>query len=100
MRSLRRFATPALAVLVALGASGCAGMSFNSGCGMGMSDPMSDGASRLSHATFQRGQVVAQQQAYQRKALMVGGEFNRGNYRKPGSLPVAPSNTSSALCFR
>lgn len=100
MRSIRRFAAPAVAALLALGASGCAGMSFNQGCGVGMGDPMSDGASRLSRATFQRGQVIAQQQAYQRKALMVGAEFNRGNYRKPGSLPVATSAPSSALCFR
>ncbi len=100
MRSLRRFAAPALAVVLALGASGCAGMSFNTGCGMGMGDPMSDGASRLSRASFQRGQVFAQQQAYQRKALMAGTEFSRGNYRKPGSLPVAQAQPSSGLCFR
>lgn len=100
MRSLRRFAAPAVAVLVALGASGCAGMSFNNGCGLGMNDPMADGASRLNRATFQRGQIVAQQQAYQRKAMMIGTEFNRGNYRKPGSLPIATSSPSSALCFR
>jgi membrane protease subunit (stomatin/prohibitin family) len=100
MRSIRRFTAPALAALLALGASGCAGMSFNQGCGVGMNDPMADGASRMSRATFQRGQLVAQQQAYQRKALMIGTEFNRGNYRKPGSLPVATSSPSSALCFR
>lgn len=100
MRSLRRFTAPAVAALLALGASGCAGMSFNNGCGMGMNDPMADGASRLNRATFQRGQVIAQQQAYQRKALMVGGQFNRGSYRKPGSLPVVPTSHSSALCFR
>ena len=101
MRSLRRFAAPALAALLALGASGCAGLSLTPGCGLGMgNDPMADGASRLNRAAFQRGQVFAQQQAYQRKALMVGGEFNRGNYRKPGSVPVAPTSSSSALCFR
>ena len=100
MRSLRRFAAPAVAALLALGASGCAGMTLNSGCGMGMNDPMSDGASRLSRATYQRGQMMGQHQAYQRKALMVGGQFNRGNYRKPGSVPVAPSGPTSPLCFR
>lgn len=100
MRSIRRFTTPALAALLALGASGCAGMNFNTGCGLGMNDPMSDGASRLNRATFQRGQLVAQQQAYQRKALMIGAEFNRGTHRKPGSLPVAQSQPSSGLCFR
>lgn len=101
MRSLRRFTAPAVAALLALGASGCAGMSFNSGCGgMGLNDPMADGASRMNRATFQRGQMMANHQAYQRKALMAGGEFNRGNYRKPGSVPVAPSGSTSALCFR
>jgi hypothetical protein len=100
MRS--RFAAPALAALLALGASGCAGISFNTGCGMGMiSDPMADGASRLNRASFQRSQLIATHQAYQKKALMLGTEFNRGNYRKPGSTPIAPSyNQSSALCFR
>lgn len=99
MRSLRRFTAPALAAVLALGASGCAGMSFNTGCGLGMSDPMSDGASRMNRG-YQFSQVRGQQQAYQQKALMVGGQFNRGNYRKPGSLPVAQSQPASALCFR
>lgn len=99
MPGLRRFAAPALAVLVALGASGCAGMSFNSGCGMSLSDPMADGASRMNRG-YQLSQVRMQHQAYQKKALMIGGEFNRGAYRKPGQAPIAPSNTSSALCFR
>ena len=100
MRSLRRFTAPAVAALLALGASGCAGMSLAPGCAtMGMDDPMADGASRLNRATFQRGQVIAQQQAYQRKAMMVGGNFSRGNYRKPGSLPVAQAS-GSPLCFR
>jgi hypothetical protein len=99
MRS--RFAAPTLAFLLALGASGCAGMSFNTGCGMGMAaDPMADGASRLNRAGFQRSQLIATHQAYQKKALMVGAEFNRGAYRKPGAAPIVPSNASSALCFR
>jgi len=101
MRSPRRFAAPALALLLALGASGCAGLSFNQGCGMGlMNDPMSDGASRLNRATFQRGQMVQTHQAYQQKALMVSGQYQRGHYRKPGQAPIAPSQQSSALCFR
>ena len=70
--TLRRFAAPALAVLVALGASGCAGMSFNTGCGFASVDPMSDGASRMSRG-FQMHQARAQHQAYQHKAMMVSG---------------------------
>ncbi|HYW14356.1 MAG TPA: hypothetical protein VE871_20480 [Longimicrobium sp.] len=99
MPGLRRFAAPALAVLVALGASGCAGMSFNSGCGMGLSDPMADGASRMNRG-YPLSQLRMQHQAAQSKALMAGAQFNRGNYRKPGQTPIAPSSTSSALCFR
>lgn len=98
MPTPRRFAAPALAVLVALGASGCAGLSFNTGCGA-FSDPMVDGASRMNSG-YQVAQVRMQTRAYQQKALMVGGEFNRGSYRKPGQTPIAPSNPSSALCFR
>lgn len=97
--TLRRFAAPALAVLVALGASGCAGMSFNTGCGFASVDPMSDGASRMSRG-FQMHQARAQQQAYQHKAMMVGAQFNRGGIRKPGSLPMAQTTSSSPLCFR
>lgn len=101
MRMSRRFAAPALAVLVALGASGCAGMSFNQGCGMGMmSDPMADGASRMNRATYQRGMIVQTHQAYQKKALMVGGQFQRGQYRKPGEAPLAPAQSSSMMCLR
>lgn len=96
--TLRRFAAPALAVLVALGASGCAGMSFNTGCGFASADPMSDGASRLNRG-FQLHQARAQQQAYQHKAMMVGTQFSRGSIRKPGSLPMAQTS-SSPLCFR
>lgn len=97
--TLRRFAAPALAVLVALGASGCAGMSFNTGCGFASVDPMSDGASRMSRG-FQMHQARAQQQAYQHKAMMGGAQFNRGAVRKPGSLPMAQTASSSPLCFR
>jgi hypothetical protein len=101
MRTLRRFAAPAFAVLVALGASGCAGMSFNQGCGMGMmSDPMADGASRMNRGAFQRGQMVQTHQAYQMKAMSMGGQYQRGHYRKPGQTPIAPAQQSSALCFR
>lgn len=100
MRRISRFAAPALALLLALGASGCAGMSFNTGCGFASVDPMSDGASRMSRG-FQRHQMRAQQQAYQAKALMIGTQFSRGNIRKPGALPIAQNSTSSsALCFR
>jgi hypothetical protein len=44
--------------------------------------------------------MMANHQAYQAKAMMAGAEFNRGNYRKPGSMPVAPAGSTSALCFR
>jgi hypothetical protein len=97
--TLRRFAAPALAVLVALGASGCAGMSFNTGCGFSSVDPMSDGASRMSRG-FQTHQLRAQHQAYQYKATMVSAQFSRGHIRKPGAVPIAKSNSSSPLCFR
>lgn len=99
MPALRRFAAPALAAVLALGASGCAGLSFNSGCGVALSDPMSDGASRMNRG-YQFSQLRVQQQVYQSKALMAGAQFNRGGYRRPGQVPVAASNTSSALCFR
>lgn len=98
--TLRRFAAPALAVLVALGASGCAGMSFNTGCGLSSVDPMSDGASRMSRG-FQVHQARAQHQAYQHKATMVSARFSRGYVRKPGAVPMAQSGASSSpLCFR
>jgi hypothetical protein len=98
--TLRRFAAPALAVLVALGASGCAGISFNQGCGLGSMDPMSDGASRMSRG-FQTHQMRAQHVAYQHKAMMVGSQFNRNSVRKPGSLPLTQTAIpTSALCFR
>ena len=99
MRTLRRFAAPALAVLVALGASGCAGLSFDTGCGFASADPMSDGASRMSRG-FQMHQARAQQQAYQHKAMMIGTQYSRGQIRKPGSVPIAQSTSSSPLCFR
>lgn len=99
MPTLRRFAAPAFAVLLAIGASGCAGMSFTSGCGMGVSDPMVDGASRMSRG-YQFAQLRTQQRAYQNKQMAASASFSRGAYRKPGQVPVAPSNTSSALCFR
>ena len=97
--TLRRFAAPALAVLVALGASGCAGMSFNPGCGFASVDPMADGASRMNRG-FRMHQVRSQHQAYQAKAMMASAQFNRGNIRKPDSLPVAQATSSSPLCLR
>lgn len=97
MRTPRRFAAPALAVLLALGASGCAGLSFNTGCGLGAGDPMADGASRLNRG-FQRHNLVAQQQAFQKKALMAGSQYSR-DIRKPGTAPLAQS-APSAMCFR
>ncbi len=97
--TLRRFAAPALAVLVALGASGCAGMSFNTGCGFASVDPMSDGASRMNRG-FQMHQARAQQQAFQHKAMMAGTQFNRGYIRKPGTVPMAQANSSAPLCVR
>lgn len=99
MRTPRRFAAPALAVLVALGASGCAGLSLNTGCGLASADPMSDGASRMNRG-FQMHQARAQQQAYQHKAMMIGAQYSRASIRKPGSLPIAQSTSSSPLCFR
>ena len=99
MRTVRRFATPALAALVALGASGCAGLSFSPGCGLAAADPMTDGASRLNRG-FQLHQARAQQQALQHKAMMGGAEFNRGAIRKPGSLPIAQTSAPSAFCYR
>lgn len=100
MRTIRRFAAPAFAMLVALGASGCAGLSLNTGCGMGLTDPMVDGASRMNRG-YPIAQMRMQQRAYQAKALSVGGQFSRGAYRKPGQTPPAPAgNSSSALCFR
>ena len=98
--TLRRFTAPALAVLVALGASGCAGMSFNQGCGFGSADPMTDGASRMNRG-FQTHQMRAQHVAYQHKAMMAGTQFNRNSIRKPGSLPLTQTAApSSPLCFR
>lgn len=98
MRITRRFAAPALAVLLALGASGCAGLSFNTGCGMGAGDPMADGASRLNRG-FQRHNLIAQQQAYQMKAMSAGMQYSR-HVRKPGSAPIAQQSTPSAMCLR
>lgn len=100
MRTPRRFAAPALAALLALGASGCAGFSMNTGCGMSMTDPMTDGASRMNRG-YQFSQMRMQQRAYQNKQMAMSTEFSRGAYRKPGQTPMAPSNnSSSALCFR
>lgn len=99
MPTLRRFAMPALAALVTLGASGCAGLNFNAGCGFAAADPMSDGASRMSRG-FQLHQARAQHQAYQHKAMMAGTQFNRGAIRKPGSLPIAQTSAPSAFCYR
>jgi hypothetical protein len=96
--TLRRFAAPAFAALVALGASGCAGLSFNTGCGFASADPMSDGASRMNRG-FQLHQARAQQQAYQHKAMMIGAQYSR-DVRKPGALPIAQTTSSSPLCFR
>lgn len=94
---IRRFAAPALGLLIALGASGCAGLSFNTGCGFGAGDPMADGASRMNRG-FQRHNLIAQQQSYQKKALMAGSQFRR-DVRKPGSAPIVQS-APSAMCFR
>ena len=100
MRTPRRFAAPALALLVALGASGCAGLSFNTGCGLASTDPMTDGAARMNRGVGLQ-QMRAQQQAYQHKALMIGAQFNRGAVRKPGALPVARTSAApSAFCYR
>jgi hypothetical protein len=99
MRTPRRFAAPALALLLALGASGCAGLSFNTGCGLASLDPMTDGAARMNRGVGLH-QMRSQQQAYQHKALMIGAEFNRGAIRKPGSLPLTQTAAPSAFCYR
>lgn len=97
MRTVRRFAAPALGLLLALGASGCAGLSFNAGCGIGAGDPMADGASRLNRG-YQRSNLIAQQQAYQQKALMAGSQYRR-DLRKPGAAPIV-REAPSTMCFR
>lgn len=97
MRPPRRFAAPVLALLVALGASGCAGLSFAPGCGLGAADPMADGASRM-HPAFQRHQLSARHQAFQHKAVSLGAQYSR-DIRRPGSLPVAQTSVPG-ICFR
>lgn len=88
-----RFARPALILAASLAASGCAGLSFAPSCGPGSVDPMTDGASRLNPA-FHRHAAVAQHQAYQQKAMMLGTRFSQG-VRKPGSPPPV-----AAFCMR
>jgi len=95
MMITRRIAAPALALLVTLGASGCAGLSLSNGCGMNAMDPMADGASRLNVAAS-RHQQIGQMQSYQKKALIISTQFSN-EIRKPGQLPVAP--TSQRLCY-
>lgn len=98
MHVTRRIAAPALALLVTLGASGCAGMSFGAACGgIGQVDPMSDGASRLNR-NFQRHQAVATHQAYQAKSTsLISSKFSR-DFRRPGQPNVQIS--SSPMCLR
>ena len=96
MPALRRLRPFALAVAVSVAAGGCAGLSFTPGCGLAAADPMADGASRLSPG-FQRHTAMAQQQAYQHKALTLGMQSSR-EIRRPGSVPMA--QTVSPLCLR
>jgi len=95
MMITRRIAAPALALLVTLGASGCAGISLSNGCGMNAMDPMADGASRLN-VSATRHQQIGQMQAYQKKAMIANTQFSN-QIRKPGQVTVAPS--SQRLCY-
>jgi len=95
MMITRRIAAPALALLVTLGASGCAGLSLSNGCGMNAMDPMADGASRLN-VSAARHQQIGQMQAYQKKAMIANTRFST-DIRKPGQVAVAPS--SQRLCY-
>ncbi|HZG42254.1 MAG TPA: hypothetical protein VEY93_04780 [Longimicrobium sp.] len=96
MMITRRIAAPALALLVTLGASGCAGLSLSSGCGMNAMDPMADPASRLNVAAS-RHQQIGQMQSYQKKAMIISTRFSN-EIRKPGQVAVA-SPTSQRLCY-
>ena len=95
MRITRRIAAPALALLVSIGASGCAGLAVSKGCGMHVYDPMSDGASRMNGAA-PRHTAIGQMQAYQAKAMSAGTRFN-GGMRKPGQ--VAVQQPAAGFCF-
>jgi hypothetical protein len=95
MMITRRIAAPALALLVTLGASGCAGLSLSNGCGMSAMDPMADGASRLN-VSASRHQQIGQMQAYQKKAMIANTQST--DIRKPGQVVVA-SPTTGRLCF-
>lgn len=86
MRITRRIAAPALALLVSLGASGCAGLTLSHGCGMSTQDPMADGASRMNNG-YRQHHALGQLQAYQKKALSAGTRYDRG-VRKPGEAAV------------
>jgi hypothetical protein len=92
---ITRIAAPALALVLALGASGCAGFRV-AGCGGGMqSDPMADGASRLNR-NFQRHQMVGQFQAYQMKSRILSTSYS-SQIRKPGQPAI--QQPGSALCY-
>lgn len=95
MRITRRIAAPALALLVSVGASGCAGLTIGRGCGINSFDPMSDGASRMNTAAS-RHHAVGQMQAYQAKAMIANTRFSQG-IRKPGQ--VAVQQPTASLCF-
>ncbi|HEX8321171.1 hypothetical protein [Longimicrobium sp.] len=95
MMITRRIAAPALALLVTLGASGCAGLSLSNGCGMNAMDPMADGASRLN-VSATRHQQIGQMQAYQKKAMIANTQFSN-QIRKPGQVTVAPA--SQRFCY-
>jgi hypothetical protein len=92
--SARRFA-PALALVLALSASGCAG--FSVGCGgLASVDPMSDGVSRMNPA-FQRFQQRSQAVAMQQKAMISSTHYRR-DLRRPGMPMQASSIGAGSLC--
>ena len=84
-----------LALLLALGASGCAGLTFQQGCGLGAADPMTDGVARMSpRAGLHR--TIGLQQTYQKKQYFSGGgRFDR-SIRRPGQT----SPSVSLFCGR
>lgn len=97
MPRIRRLAAPALLLAAGLATSGCAGMAFDTGCGLTARDPLADGAARMSPAA-NRHVAIAQQKAYQHRALMVGTAFSR-EIRRPGTVNLQQA-APSPFCVR